>query len=51
VLAISVMALANGLGAEEIPDPGSAPDDPLGNLLGALLLDGGAQCPAHQARQ
>lgn len=36
-LALAVLALANGLAAEELADPGSVPDQLLGDLLALLL--------------
>lgn len=36
-LALAVLALANGLAAEELADPGSVPDELLGDLLTLLL--------------
>jgi AcrR family transcriptional regulator len=39
-LALAVVGLANGLAIEELSDPGSVPDELLGQLLGALLAAG-----------
>jgi AcrR family transcriptional regulator len=36
-LALAATALANGLAVEELSDPGSVPDELLGNLLAALV--------------
>jgi AcrR family transcriptional regulator len=41
-LALAATALANGLAVEELSDPGSVPDDLLGDLLASLLRRDGA---------
>lgn len=38
-LALTAMALANGLAFEEVSDPGVVPDDLLGGLLDRLLAE------------
>jgi AcrR family transcriptional regulator len=38
-LALAAIALANGLALEEISDPGSVPDELLGNLLAQVLRE------------
>jgi AcrR family transcriptional regulator len=40
-LALAATALANGLAVEELSDPGSVPDELLGNLLAALVRQRG----------
>jgi AcrR family transcriptional regulator len=44
-LALAVTALANGLAIEELADPGSVPDELLGDLLARLL---GGSAPADE---
>jgi AcrR family transcriptional regulator len=38
-LALAALALANGLALEEVSDPGSVPEDLLGNLIERLLAE------------
>jgi hypothetical protein len=40
-LALVVTGLANGLAVEELSDPGSVPDELLGDVLTLLLAQGG----------
>jgi BetI-type transcriptional repressor, C-terminal len=41
-LALAATALANGLAVEELSDPGSVPDELLGDLLALLVSEGRA---------